>query len=106
MVCYYCGGIMKECYKFFQNQLCKYFPWDNNEEACHPESNPKIHNCLFCYCPLYALDPRDCPEEANPNVLEDGAKDCSDCIFPHDPNNYQDMLEMIKKEIIKPPKYL
>ena len=39
---------MSENYKFFSNDKCEYFP-------CHKVNNPENFNCLFCYCPLYAL---------------------------------------------------
>ena len=35
-------------YSFFQNTNCEYFP-------CHATKHPEDFNCLFCYCPLYAL---------------------------------------------------
>ena len=35
-------------YAFFQNRDCEYFP-------CHATKHPEDFNCLFCYCPLYAL---------------------------------------------------
>lgn len=35
-------------YAFFQNRACEYFP-------CHPMGDEENFNCLFCYCPLYAL---------------------------------------------------
>ena len=35
---------------FFQNRACEYFP-------CHEGVAPEDFNCLFCYCPLYALGP-------------------------------------------------
>ena len=35
-------------YSFFQNRDCEYFP-------CHQGADPENFNCLFCYCPLYAL---------------------------------------------------
>ena len=35
-------------YAFFQNRDCEYFP-------CHETKHPEDFNCLFCYCPLYAL---------------------------------------------------
>ena len=37
-----------EHFKFFQNKKCEYFP-------CHKTKNEEDFNCLFCYCPLYAL---------------------------------------------------
>ena len=39
-------------YAFFQNRDCEYFP-------CHETKHPEDFNCLFCYCPLYALG-KDC----------------------------------------------
>ena len=35
-------------YSFFSNKDCQYFP-------CHNNVDPENFNCLFCYCPLYAL---------------------------------------------------
>ncbi|MEA4968920.1 MAG: cysteine-rich small domain-containing protein, partial [Candidatus Pelethousia sp.] len=36
---------------FFCHKECEYFP-------CHETSHPEEFNCLFCYCPLYALGER------------------------------------------------
>ena len=65
-------------YAFFSNRDCEYFP-------CHPGADPDNFNCLFCYCPLYVLG-----EECGGNFrwLENGVKDCSDCLFPHRRENY------------------
>ena len=60
-------------YAFFQNRDCEYFP-------CHKTAHPEDFNCLFCYCPLYALG-RDCG--GNFRILENGVKDCSGCLRPH-----------------------
>ena len=39
----------EECrYSFFQHTRCEFFP-------CHKTAKPEDFNCLFCYCPLYAL---------------------------------------------------
>ena len=38
----------KENYKFFSHRECEFFP-------CHKVSDEESFNCLFCYCPLYAL---------------------------------------------------
>ena len=35
-------------YSFFSHKKCEYFP-------CHKGADPENFNCLFCYCPLYAL---------------------------------------------------
>ena len=65
-------------YAFFCHKECEYFP-------CHPTKNPDQFNCLFCYCPLYALG-RDCG--GNFVYNEKGYKDCSDCMVPHKKENY------------------
>jgi Zn-finger protein len=64
-------------YRFFQNTECKYFP-------CHQDVQEL--NCLFCYCPLYAMD--HCP--GNCTYLEHNGKkikECTNCTFPHEPQN-------------------
>ena len=35
-------------FAYFQNSRCEYFP-------CHKLPENGFFNCLFCYCPLYAL---------------------------------------------------
>lgn len=59
-------------YKFVQNKACEFFP-------CH-DMDEEEFNCLFCYCPLYALK-ENCG--GNPSFLEDGTKDCSLCTVTH-----------------------
>ena len=66
-------------YKFFQNRACEFFP-------CHPTNDPERFNCLFCYCPLYALGDR-CG--GNPKWIGGVCKDCSNCLVPHRPENYE-----------------
>lgn len=44
---------------------------------CHNTKEPL--NCLFCYCPLY--DDNNCNGEYI--ILENGVKDCSNCLKPH-----------------------
>ena len=67
-----------EHYKFFCNRECEFFP-------CHKGIDPEHFNCLFCYCPLYALGER-CG--GNFRYTEKGIKDCTACTVPHDPDNY------------------
>ncbi len=77
---------MNNSYRFFQNKECENYP-------CHKESDN--FNCLFCYCPMYHME--NCP--GTPVYIEkDGRtiKVCSECIFPHDPNNYDKILEIIQ----------
>lgn len=65
-------------YSFFQNTQCEYFP-------CHRTKKPEDFNCLFCYCPLYALG-EDCG--GNFYYSEKGVKVCTNCLFPHVRANY------------------
>lgn len=78
-------------YAFFQNRDCEYFP-------CHATKHPEDFNCLFCYCPLYALG-RGCG--GNFRYTENGIKDCSGCLFPHRRENYDRVIarfmEIVKK---------
>ena len=69
---------MKNSYSFFQNKECAYFP-------CHKVSSSEAFNCLFCYCPLYALG-----DQCGGNCVytENGIKDCSNCLIPHSPGGY------------------
>ena len=70
-------------YDFFQNRECDYFP-------CHKGADPETFNCLFCYCPLYALG-EDCG--GNLTYTEDGIKDCSNCLRPHRKECYGDICK-------------
>ncbi len=72
-----------EHYKFFQNEKCEYFP-------CHKCENTENFNCLFCYCPLYALGDK-CG--GNFTYTEGGIKDCSGCFVPHKRGNYEYIME-------------
>ena len=65
-------------YRFFQNRECEHFP-------CHEGGKEEKFNCLFCFCPLYALG-EDCGGRFS--YLENGIKDCSACGFPHAPESY------------------
>ena len=70
-------------YKFFQHKQCEFFP-------CHKTNDPDNFNCLFCYCPLYALGDK-CGGAFT--YTENGFKDCSKCIFPHKRQNYERIME-------------
>lgn len=65
-------------YTFFSHTKCEFFP-------CHKTNKPEEFNCLFCYCPLYALGDK-CG--GNFRYTEDGVKDCSQCMLPHVKENY------------------
>ena len=85
---------MDNSYRFFQNKSCQYFP-------CHKVEDDSNFNCLFCYCPLYALGDR-CGGSCR--YTENGIKDCSGCLLPHSPKGYDyinskfmDLAELVKE---------
>ena len=89
---------MEDKHRFFAHRECEFFP-------CHPGADPDRFNCLFCYCPLYCLG-KNCG--GNFTVLENGVKDCSGCLYPHIPENYQavnsryqEILDIIAGEMKK-----
>ncbi|MCD7792112.1 MAG: cysteine-rich small domain-containing protein [Oscillospiraceae bacterium] len=73
-------------YEFFQNKSCEFFP-------CHAAENTESFNCLFCYCPLYALG-KDCGGRYV--YLENGVKDCSHCLLPHSEGGYEHIQSKFK----------
>lgn len=79
---------------FFTHRECEYFP-------CHEGIPPEEFNCLFCWCPLYALG-KSCGGSCV--YLEDGTKDCSGCLIPHGRNaqavmcsRFAELAELAKK---------
>lgn len=76
----------QNCSKFFNNFNCEYFP-------CHKTDNPDNFNCIFCYCPLYTFD--NCG--GSYNTLDNGIKDCSNCLIPHSENGYEYILKLLQK---------
>ncbi|HBA69321.1 MAG TPA: metal-binding protein [Lachnospiraceae bacterium] len=77
---------MKNSYCFFENKECEYFP-------CH--DGLEYFNCLFCYCPLYGK--KHCP--GNPEWMkknEEEIKVCTNCTFPHRPENYEAVIHILK----------
>lgn len=81
-------------FSFFQNTQCEYFP-------CHGTDRPEDFNCLFCYCPLYALG-RGCG--GNFRYTDAGIKDCSACLIPHRRENYayvtgryREIMELVRE---------
>ena len=73
-------------YKYFQHKNCEYFP-------CHSTEKPEDFNCLFCYCPLYALG-KDCG--GNFTYTETGIKDCSGCLTPHNKESYDHIMRKME----------
>ncbi len=77
---------IQNSYCFFENKDCKYFP-------CHNKTG--AFNCLFCYCPLYLKE--NCP--GNPVYLNKNGtsiRDCTNCTFPHEPENYELVIQNLK----------
>ena len=66
-----------DSYSYFKNINCKHFP-------CHSIKGDYF-NCMFCYCPLYALGSK-CG--GNYSFTKDGIKDCSECFLPHSECGY------------------
>lgn len=84
---------MENSYKFFANKECQYFP-------CHEayRNSKGDFNCLFCYCPMYLIE--KCP--GNPNFIDKGEKrikDCSNCTFPHRPENYDKVMAVLREKV-------
>ena len=89
-------------YAYFSHKECEYFP-------CHTGADPEDFNCLFCYCPLYALGAH-CG--GNFRWLESGRKDCTACMLPHKKRNfgyitgkYQELADLIQKIKTEEEKY-
>ena len=76
-------------YKFFSHTECEFFP-------CHKTNDPENFNCLFCYCPLYALK-----DKCGGNFIytEKGIKDCKNCTLPHQRKNYDYVIGKFKEII-------
>ena len=72
-----------ENYKFFQHKDCEFFP-------CHKVADEGKFNCLFCYCPLYALG-EECGGRFQ--YTENGIKDCTECTIPHSSGGYDYVME-------------
>lgn len=77
---------MKNDHSYFKNTSCEYFP-------CH-KTDGENFNCLFCYCPLYAYKDK-CG--GNFTYIENGIKDCSNCLLPHSENGYSQILSKLSE---------
>ncbi|MDD3368299.1 MAG: cysteine-rich small domain-containing protein [Lachnospiraceae bacterium] len=90
---------MENSYRFFENRACKYFPCHILPEQTDTPGKEKADtgfNCLFCYCPFYLRE--HCP--GKPSFLERNdrkIKDCSKCTFPHEPENYDVMMQLLRE---------
>ena len=77
---------MKNCFKFYQNKECEYFP-------CH-ENAREDFNCMFCFCPLYPLGDK-CG--GNFEYIDDKIKNCSNCLIPHSENGYEHICSKLRQ---------
>ena len=80
----------KNSARYFCNKECEYYP-------CHPVGEEEEFNCLFCYCPLYALGDK-CGGSFR--YSEKGIKDCSACMVPHGKGGYEYVMKRIR-EVVK-----
>lgn len=75
---------MQDSHRFFANKACKYYP-------CH--RGIEEMNCLFCFCPLYPF--MDCGGDYT--LTKSGKKNCSNCIRPHRPEGYDEIIRFLKE---------
>lgn len=71
-------------YKYFFNDICEFAPCHNDVDI----------NCLFCFCPLYKYE--DCG--GTYTILDNGVKDCSNCILPHKEGGYDYVINFLKRK--------
>lgn len=77
---------MENSHRFFANKECKYYP-------CH--EGMEEMNCLFCYCPFYGRE--NCPGKPEYREYEGKRiKICTGCTFPHQAENYDMILQILK----------
>lgn len=79
-----------ENFKFNQNEKCEYFP-------CHKGIKEEKFNCLFCFCPLYMLGDK-C---GGKYIINNGIKDCTNCIIPHDTGGYDYIMTKMQEVVRK-----
>lgn len=82
------SGPEQQRYRFFNHAACEFYP-------CHDMPAEQL-NCLFCYCPLYALG-EGCGGNFTYAAGADGAriKDCSACTLPHRVENYDYIVKRL-----------
>ena len=80
------AALTQQDHTFFANRSCKYFP-------CHKTEDTDNFNCLFCYCPLYAMGP-DCGGHFR--YTKKSVKDCTGCLVPHKRENYPVIMDKLR----------
>ena len=86
-------GAERNSSRFFRNTDCEHFP-------CHRGVAEEDFNCLFCYCPLYALG-KQCGGQFF--YTETGVKSCKNCTFPHQRESYTQITARFPeiKEVVR-----
>lgn len=81
---------------YFSNRACAHFP-------CHEGADEADFNCLFCFCPLYPLG-EACGGDFQ--LLPQGGKDCSACLYPHEVAHYPEVMQRLRSlcHAFPPPK--
>lgn len=79
---------MKNSAECFVNKGCQYYP-------CH-KAAPEEMNCLFCFCPFYWSVM--CPGTPRYQTY---LKDCSECVYPHVPENYLNIINELSNVVDK-----
>ena len=82
---------MSTNYKCFSHRDCEFYP-------CHRNADPGPFQLPFLLLSLYFLG-RECGGEYR--LLDNGVKDCSDCLFPHRPENYDAVVQKLQQKIFK-----
>ena len=85
-----CEQSFENSARFFRNTACQHFP-------CHKGVDPAEFNCLFCYCPLYALGP-DCG--GNYTYSSKGVKNCTGCTLLHKGDAGADIVKQRFKMLV------
>jgi len=80
-------GKNQKHFMFFCNRECEFFP-------CHEGVDIENFNCMFCYCPLYVLG-SNCGGVFE--YTKSGKKDCSNCVLPHQRENYERITSRYKE---------
>ena len=80
---------MKNSHRFFRNTECKYFP-------CHKTDAPEDFNCLFCFCPLYAMGDK-CGGDYTYVGKNRDVKSCANCVRAHRYEFYDYVISKLKE---------
>ena len=77
---------MENSYKYFKNTDCKYFP-------CHKGLSDDL---IVCFVIVLCIVCQNCP--GSKTYIEKNGKKikvCTDCTFPHRPENYDKIIQIL-----------